>query len=70
MVVERINQYLVDHGISKAFLARKLNVNRSSFYLIMSGRRRMPADMMVRICDVLEVSADVFREKKDETADC
>lgn len=61
---ERIKQYLIDHGISQTFVARKIGKNFASFNLIMNGKRKLNADELIAICDVLGVSVDLFREKE------
>lgn len=59
----RIKQYLKDHGIAQTFVARKIGMDITTFNLIMNGKRPLKADVLVKICDVLGVTMETFREE-------
>jgi transcriptional regulator with XRE-family HTH domain len=67
-VYKKVRQYLEDHGIRQNFVARKINISASTFNAIMTGQRRMFADELRTICEVLNVTPEVFIEVGDGTA--
>lgn len=67
MLYQRINNYLEANGINKSALARGCDVTVSSMSQYLTGRVRIPADVYLRICMFLKVSADIFRD--DQPAD-
>lgn len=67
MVATNINQYLVDNGIKKTWLAEQLGVPTSTLSTILNGRVEMRAEMFIRICRILRVSPETFaKEVQDE----
>lgn len=67
MVATNINQYLVDNGIKKTWLAERLGVPTSTLSTILNGRVEMRAEMFIRICRILRVSPETFaKEVEDE----
>lgn len=67
MVATNINQYLVDNGIKKTWLAERLGVPTSTLSTILNGRVEMRAEMFIRICRILRVSPETFaKEVQDE----
>jgi transcriptional regulator with XRE-family HTH domain len=66
-----ILKYMEDHGISQAWLMRKLGVGRSTIHAMLHGQRDIKADEYYTICELLQVpvarfEAELRREGKAE----
>lgn len=59
-VGKRIKQYLLDNGISQAFLSRKTGVNAVKLNLSLNGERKLTFDEYAKICGALKVNTDKF----------
>ena len=59
---ERIKAYLAEQGLKQYKVAEKAGVNNDKFNLSMNGKRKIPLDEYVRICNVLGVPAGTFLE--------
>lgn len=57
---KKVKQYLIDHGISQAFLSSKSGMSRSKLNLTLNGKRPLSAEEFVLICKVLEQPPDRF----------
>lgn len=63
MVARKIKEYLESHGIRQTFVADKIGVDRSVFNLILNGKRKLGADMLVDICGAIGVDINTFSNK-------
>ena len=73
MVHAKIKEYLRENGIRQVFVADKAGIDRSVFNLMINGKRRIPADTLVDICDVLNIDMNLFRgdaDQEPEAAGC
>lgn len=62
---ELINQQMLQKGITQYELAKKMGVYNSVISELKLGRIKKPSfELMCKIADALEVSLDVFRNKK------
>lgn len=69
-VEDRINNYIEDHHINRAAVARGINMNLDSFYSILNGKRKMKVTEFKHLCDFLDVKADLLLDyKKEENTD-
>ncbi len=66
MVAKNIEKYLKDHGIMAAWLARQLNIPKTTLYSVFNGSSQLKADMFIQICRILKVSPETFVEVQDE----
>ncbi|WP_305151635.1 helix-turn-helix transcriptional regulator [uncultured Dubosiella sp.] len=57
---KKMNDYITGHGIKKAFIAEKANINKGSLRLILTGRQRCTADQYISICRALGKSTEEF----------
>ncbi len=57
---EKIKKYLEEHGISQAFLAKKLCFSNTRMSMMINGKRKMTADDLFKICKILDVSPEMF----------
>ncbi len=61
MVVEaKIAAYLHDKGIKKCFVAQRAGIPVSKFSKIINGHTSMDSDDFIRVCEVLNVSPELF----------
>lgn len=63
MVYQKIAEYIEDIGINKAAIARKIGMEKQSFYQCLSGDRKISADEYVAICAALQVPLDRFAQE-------
>jgi len=57
---KKMNEYIIDHGIKKAFIAKKANINKGALTQILLGKQRCSADQYIAICRALEISTEEF----------
>lgn len=55
-----IKKYLIDNGITQAFLSKKTGIEPSKLSLSLQGERRLNLDEYAVICGVLGVNTDKF----------
>ena len=61
MTVElAIREYLISHGISQAFVARKCGWSRQRANSILTGKQKLHFDDAVAICDAIGLPYDYF----------
>lgn len=68
-VGERIKAYLTEEGLKQIKIAEKVGIANDKFNLGMNGKRKIPLDEYVKICEVLGVPFDTFIKSKDELED-
>lgn len=69
-VGEKIKQYLLDNGISQAFISRKTGINAVKLNLSLNGERRLTFDEYEKICGALKVNTDKFlKPRQKDTKD-
>lgn len=62
---EKINRYLIDHGIKQTFVAEQIGMSVKTLNSILLGRQRLNADVYERICrDGLKIDPGYFFEDK------
>lgn len=59
-VNEKIKQYLDEHGIKQAFLAKKTGISSDVISKIVLNQRNITAIELGKISKALNVSADIF----------
>ena len=60
-----IAEYIRENGICQAALAKECGWSRGRLQAILSGRNRLYAEDMVKICDVLSLPCDYFIERRE-----
>lgn len=55
---ERLNEILNENGISQVALAKKIEMSQGVVNNYCTGKREPTLDVLMRICEVLEISAD------------
>lgn len=55
-----IREYLIDHGISQAFVAKKCGWSRQRTNAILTGRQKLHFDDATAICEALSLPCDYF----------
>lgn len=63
-----IREYLIDHGITQAFIARKCGLSKQRVNTILTGKKEIKAKEMKSICEALDVSYDYFFSAAQSTA--
>jgi len=58
-----LEKYLNDHGIKQKWVAGKIGMDESQFCRIVSGDRRMPADVLVELMKTLSCEAHEIYDK-------
>ena len=64
MVEARIKEYLDGHGITQAWLSKKINMSKGVLSTTLSGKRRLTLDEYETVCWALGVSPDTFLEAR------
>lgn len=60
---EILKSYLEDHGISQAFVARKMGVTRQTFNAYINGSNKFDADFAFSVAIALGISPKIFLKK-------
>lgn len=55
-----IREYLISHGISQAFVARKCGWSKRRINAILTGKQKITAEEYGRLCDAVGVPYDYF----------
>lgn len=61
---QTINEYLLSNGIKRSFVAEKAGISVDLLCRTLDGRRKLPADEFLRICNALSLDIGYFNEKK------
>ena len=61
---EILKDYLKGHGISQAFVARKMGITRQAFNAYVNGNCKFTADFAISAADALGISPDIFFKEK------
>ncbi len=65
MKINRIFAEIVEQkGIKQAYLAEKTGMTADMISKILRGERRIMADEFLTLCEVLDVSPELFRSNK------
>ena len=60
MVHEKVKEHIRKMEVKQNWLARRMNLTDGALSLMLSGKRKMTADELERLCAILCVSADTF----------
>ena len=61
MLIElAIREYLINHGITQAFISRKCGWSRTRTNAILTGKQKLKAEDNKRICEAIGVPYDYF----------
>ena len=60
---EILKDYLKDHGISQAFVARKMGIKRQLFNAYVNGQLKFDADFAISVAKALNISPKIFLKK-------
>ena len=63
MLGEKIKNFIKENGIKQTFLASRLGVSTSTLNAMLNGNRNITAEEYFKICEILNVSVEAFREK-------
>lgn len=66
-----IREYLISHGISQAFVARKCGISKQKLNGILNGRQEIKARELKAVCEAIGVPFDYFygvAERSRDTA--
>lgn len=58
----KIQKYLKEEGISQDFLAERLEISVSSLNQMLTGSSKLPAEVYLKICQLLHRPVDYFIE--------
>ncbi len=58
-----LKSYLQDHGISQAFVARKMGIKRQLFNAYVNGQLKFDADFAISVAKALNISPKIFLKK-------
>lgn len=59
-VNKKLKKYLEENGIKQSFLEEKTGISQEKISNMMTGKRKITADELSKICQALKVSADLF----------
>lgn len=67
-IEQAIRAYLIDRGITQAFIARKCGWSKQRTNAILTGKQRLKAEDNRRICEAIGVSYDYFYNAAERAA--
>jgi plasmid maintenance system antidote protein VapI len=59
-----ISQFLRDNGIKQRWLAEQIGISETRLSLMLTNKAPIDAEILFRICDVLGVSSETFRDQQ------
>lgn len=59
-VNKKLKKYLEENGIKQSFLIASTGISQEKISNMMTGKRKITADELSKICQALGVSADLF----------
>ena len=68
MVAKKVKDYVDKKGIKYTALAQQVGITQQQMSAILTGRVTLKADIFFKICDVLEVSPEIFDPKDDDVS--
>ena len=63
-----IREYLISHGISQAFVARKCGWSKQRINAILTGKQKITAEEYGRLCDAIGLPYDYFYNAVQDSA--
>ncbi len=66
MYLRRLRDLREDHDYKQEYVASILKITRQQYQLYESGKRSLPIDKLIDICNLYSVSADYVLELKNE----
>ncbi len=63
-IFERIKSLRKEQHLSQDYVAKYLDMNRSSYTQLENGKRKATAEDIARLCDLFKVSADAILNKQ------
>ena len=57
----KLNARIVESGMSKTFIAKKLGITREGFYKKLNGKSEFKASELYKLIDILHLSEDESR---------
>lgn len=64
-----IREYLISHGISQAFIARKCGISKQKLNGILNGRQEIKARELKAVCEAVGVPCDYFYNAAERARD-
>lgn len=63
-VHEQLNSYVEERGIKQSFISEKTGMNKDLVSRVLRGDRKLQADEFLKICEVLDIDPNMFRQKQ------
>lgn len=60
---ERMKTIIDERGVTYSFISRKTGISVDSISKSMAGKRKLPADELVKMCLLLNVDISAFAEE-------
>lgn len=60
IINQKIKKYLEERGITQAFLVTNTGISQEKISNMLNCKRKISADELLKICEALKVSADLF----------
>jgi DNA-binding Xre family transcriptional regulator len=61
----KINEMILNNGIKKGYIAKKLGINPVTLSKYISGERRIPLETAVELAEILNCKVDDLYEKEN-----
>lgn len=59
-IEETIRDYLVSHGITQVFVARKCGWSKQKMHAMLTGKQKILAEDLKKVCEAVGVPYDYF----------
>lgn len=61
VINQRLNDYMVQHGLKQVFVAEKAGMKSQRLSAILNGKQKLTASEFLTICEVLNIDPKTFK---------
>lgn len=63
---DNLRLFIKDKGYKQTYIASRCDMKINTFNQVLTKKMRMSADLLFKVCDVLEITPDQLREYKSD----
>lgn len=61
---ERMKKYIIDHHLNQSSIAREMGMLKSTFNMMVNGKRHVTAEDLEKFCNAVEAPPELFIDYK------